>query len=204
LVPNEGLININTASWRVLATIPWVPTTQTGPAPGPTTDNQNIARAIVNFRNTYGPFKTLFDLNKVPLLTGLPANPSPQVPYNPGYVYPVASGATSLQNYYGNPANTTYSLAAGNISPLNPVPSGATTDGVTNDFEARFGMITRVSNLLTTRSDTYTVYVLVQGWSGVGTATPNLVVQRRAAFIADRSQMTPNNPTLHIVPVQAY
>jgi hypothetical protein len=196
LVPNEGLININTASWRVLAAVPWVPTNGTT-ASGPTVDNQNIAQAIVNFRNTYGPFKTLFDLNKVPLLT------STYFPLNPK---PVSSGATALQNYYGNPNGTDYGPDAGDISPLWSIalPSGAwQSDNMTNDFETRMAMINRVSNLLTTRSDTYTVYVLVQGWSGVGTGTPNLVVQRRAAFIADRTQLTPSNQTLHIVPVQA-
>ena len=55
-------------------------------------------------------------------------------------------------------------------------------DGVANDFESRFNVLTRVSNLITTRSDTYTVYILVQGWSGTGTGTPKLVVQRRVAL----------------------
>ena len=30
------------------------------------------------------------------------------------------------------------------------------------------------------------VYILVQGWTGVGTSTPQLVVQRRAAFMGMR------------------
>ena len=63
-----------------------------------------------------------------------------------------------------------------------------------NDFEARFLMMNRLSNLVTTRSDTFTCYVLVQGWVGVGVAgaNPELKVQRRRAFIADRTGVTPS------------
>jgi hypothetical protein len=51
-------------------------------------------------------------------------------------------------------------------------------------------MLTRISNLITTRSDSFTVYIVVQGWRNAGTATPELVVQRRAAMIIDRSNVT--------------
>ena len=70
--------------------------------------------------------------------------------------------------------------------PRPPRPFGR----LVNDSEGRYLMMTRVSNLLTTRSDTYTVYVEVQGWRGVGSTTPELVVQRRRAFIADRNALT--------------
>ena len=33
------------------------------------------------------------------------------------------------------------------------------------------------------------MYVQVQGWRGVQSATPELVVERRAAFIADRNNV---------------
>ena len=35
-------------------------------------------------------------------------------------------------------------------------------------------MVTRLSNLITTRSDSFTVYIVVQGWRNAGTATPEL------------------------------
>ena len=58
-------------------------------------------------------------------------------------------------------------------------------------------MMTKVSNLITTRSDSFTVYIQLQGWRGVGgTNPPQLVVQRRAAFIQDRSQLTNTNRVL--------
>ncbi|HET6248030.1 MAG TPA: hypothetical protein VFE47_10065 [Tepidisphaeraceae bacterium] len=193
----EGLINVNTANYRVLAAIPWVvPPPNPTPAQIAQTYNQNvvIGKAIVNFRNTYGAFKSLFELNRVPGVQNAP----------------YWSGG-SLVVY--NPAATTATPAQGNISPLwaqyptwqSAMPAGAfQSDNVVGDFESRFATIIRVSNLITTRSDTYTVYVLVQGWSGVGTANPSLIVQRRAAFIADRTQLTTSNPSLNITPVQAY
>jgi hypothetical protein len=54
--------------------------------------------------------------------------------------------------------------------------------------------------MITTRSDTFTVYVLVQGWRGAGDPgqTPELVVQRRKAFTADRNGLTPTNKDLAV------
>jgi hypothetical protein len=62
---------------------------------------------------------------------------------------------------------------------------------ITGDFEQKYELITRISNLATTRSDSFTVYLLVQGWRNAGTANPELVAQRRAAMIIDRSNVTP-------------
>ncbi len=151
----EGLININTASAAILARVPWTPigsfTDATGvtgnqPYASNNTLDQGIATSIVQYRNAYGPFKTIFDLNKVPL------NPA------------LCSGFTNLQNIWGNPA-TTDLIPKTNLQPI-PHPGtgpGPASDYNTNDFKTRFNSIVRVSNLLTTRSDTYTIYVLVQG-----------------------------------------
>jgi hypothetical protein len=167
LAPIEGLININTAPFAVLRRVPFIPA-------NPTLNDQ-IALAIVTYRNSNGPYKTLFDLNSVP----------------------------GFQNAYGDPSapTMTSNYDSGDLSTVGP--SGTQSDGVANDFEKRFMEMTRVSNLLTTRSDTYTAYILVQGWRGIGTATPELVVQRRAAFIADRSGLTVTNKSLNVVNVQA-
>ena len=63
------------------------------------------------------------------------------------------------------------------------------------DFEERTLTLNRISNLVTTRSDMFTCYLLVQGWRDAGTANASLVVQRRVAFIVDRSETTPTaNP----------
>ena len=52
-------------------------------------------------------------------------------------------------------------------------------------------MLTRVSNLITTRSDVFTAYMLLEGWENAGTPKASLKVSRRAAFFLDRSQTTP-------------
>lgn len=149
LVGVQGLININTAPWRVLATLPFVP--------GDSAQNEAIARAIVTHRRTHGPYRTLFDLLSVPEFRtppGLPANPNP---------------------------------AWGDFEDDNDPP---------DDFERRYLMLTRVSNLVTTRSDTFTAYVLVQGWRGSGTSVPELVAERRIAFTLDRNPVTQTQQSL--------
>ena len=96
-----------------------------------------------------------------------------------------------------NPYSVDADDAQGDFSPYNGGPglgsSGEvfTRDLVYGDFEAPFLALTRISNLVTTRSDSFTVYVLVQGWRNVGTQNPELVVQRRGAFLADRAAVHP-------------
>ena len=89
--------------------------------------------------------------------------------------------------------------AAGDWTPQNV--TGAAVDNVRHDYEENFLLANRISNLVTTRSDHFTCYVLVQGWRGAGTTNPELVVQRRLAFTADRSGVT---PTSKEVPLQYF
>ncbi len=45
--------------------------------------------------------------------------------------------------------------------------SGAVNDGfsgIRNDFNERANPLERLSNLITTRSDSFTVYIVQQGW----------------------------------------
>ena len=168
--PVNGLVNINTAPWRTLAAVPWVPATVNNYRQ----INAVIAQAIVNYRDVtdgsmagkpHGPFKSIFELNRVPIMAG------------------------TLRDQYGN--NIAYKLPQyGDVSPLDPTAVGG-GDKVVGDFESQFQTITRVSNMITTRSDSYTAYVLIQGWRNAETANPHLVVQRRAAIIIDRSSVTP-------------
>jgi hypothetical protein len=184
--PVDGLINVNTAPWRVLAAVPWVPATSTNWR----TLNASIALQIAAYRDTglppggpyttppHGPFKNLFELGEVPITGG---------------------GGTKLRSVLQKVGGANFSLAQGNLTPLQGGPSG-----VQGDFQATFNTITRISNLVTTRSDSYTAYVLVQGWRNAETANPHLVVQRRAAVILDRSGVTPTNkiPSVVYMPTQ--
>jgi hypothetical protein len=200
----HGKINLNTAPWMVLSAIPWMPAgDQIGygadtsqPAqlgllsfgPNGVDDNVDIARAIVGWRDgdiftsvaPGGPFKTIFDLYKVTDRNG--ARVFEQV-QNQLYVNSAADPSDAIGDFtpYDNPAS----------------PPAEKTDHSRYDFEEQYLLLTKVSNLITTRSDSFTVYIVVQGWQGVGgTTMPKLVVQRRAAFIQDRSTATRGNPNL--------
>jgi hypothetical protein len=202
----QGRINLNTANWRVLAAIPWVPRVEypTGSstvvkpdvfafngvtfttAQNGVPDDEDIAKAIVAWRDgdptasaaathqPHGPFRSIYDLYKV--TDRDPATPKPIFEY--------------IQNEMAK--TTEPDDASGDFSPL-----GAGTDHSRYDFEEQYLLLTKVSNLITTHSDSFTVYIVVQGWQGVGgTTMPKLVVQRRAAFIQDRSTATKSDPNL--------
>ena len=62
-------------------------------------------------------------------------------------------------------------------------------DLTTGDFQLQFMMMNRISNLVTTRSDHFVAYILLQGWQGE-TPGAKLVVQRRAAYLIDRTNVT--------------
>ena len=133
----------------------------------------------------HGPFRNLFELLQVPIN-------SPNVP------------ASILRNVHANTTVTPGSgaLTFGDIIWVGQQTATPPSTGVAGDFETMFLALTRVSNLITTRSDSYTAYILVQGWRNAETSNPSLVVQRRAAIIIDRSSVTPANgsPTVVNVP----
>jgi len=200
--PIDGLININTASWKVLAALPFVPNNDPAKRIGL---NERIARAIVQYRDVndgtgapHGPFKSIFELNKV--FDYQDTSTPPPMLYQ-GFYDPINSGTASIPD---DPDDLW-----GDVSPYNTPPSGApptpTTDQVVGDFEDTFLIINRISNLVTTRSDSFTVYVVVEGWKNAGhpnsssdpVPAAERIVQRRAAFIVDRSAVTPTNRTVN-------
>jgi len=165
----QGRININTAPRRGLQMLPMVPNTDGSIN---ATENARLARAIVDYRETLGPpanpnqeFKTIFDLNKVNVMYSLP-DPDPV-------------GAVAFVTGRGkiNATTGTPTWDVGDVSP----------GTVAGDFKARYLMLNRISNLVTTRSDTFTCYILVQGWREAGTNLPSLDWEQRKAFILDRS-----------------
>ncbi len=168
--PIHGLININTASAKVLAAVPFLPASSSTPT------NAQIAAAIVAYREQTGqPFQTLFDLMKVPYFSQqndlllLNANYEPGI--NQGNYSPYVPGGTPVTT---DPRRET--------DPINHVYG---------DFQSRFLLLNRCSNLLTTRSDGFTAYVQVQGWRNLGTLYPEVVASRRTAAFLDRSTVAP-------------
>jgi hypothetical protein len=216
-VPIHGAININTAPWKTLSAVPFVSLnrpagelpgdnyTWTPAPPGPTVppgggtwtampdgedDNVTLAREIVRWRDgapmttatpqqqPNGPFRTIWDLYKVPAFKELQDT-----------LHGSVAPAVEPDDEHGD---------------FSPLGTGAapTPDGVRGDFEEQNLLLTRVSNVITTRSDSFTVYLVVQGWANAGQANAELVVQRRAAFIIDRSSVTNTNstPEIHMIP----
>jgi hypothetical protein len=169
-VPVEGLININTAPWKVLAALPLIPG-------GTQAQIDALAQAIVAYRDSVttpgAPFQTIYDLYKVPEFSN-------------------AQDAI-LTTREPNDVDGDFSPLGGTANTL--------TDGARFDFEERFLLLNRISNMITTRSDSYTVYLLVQGWQDAGTASPQLRTQRRLAFIVDRSRINPSAPQMTVTPV---
>jgi hypothetical protein len=175
-VPVHGKININTAPTKVLAMLPLVPNTA---GLIDVTQTEQLARNIDTFRRgypnwrstnlppNYGPiyrdaFDTILDLNRVPEVrtqAGLIANTS----------------SNSLPN----------AQKAGNylVDPYTPTDA----DHLKIGYDDRFLITNRVSNLITTRSDTFTVYIVLQGWREDDTDLPCLEWEQRKAFIIDRS-----------------
>jgi hypothetical protein len=156
-LPVDGLININTAPWYVLAQLPLLPPSSAGTpnANGIPANIETLAKAIVTYRESNGgrPFTSIFDLN----------------------------------NYFASSAFNQATVASGGTD-WDTSPNGTQ---VPNDFKKKYLMLTRISNLVTTRSDSFTVFIVVDGFRGAGTNNPQLVVHRRAALIVDRSEMTP-------------
>ncbi len=161
----EGLININTASWKVLSMLPLVPNSPL--------KTQQLAQAIVQYRVANGPFTSIFDLNQVP----------------------------QFQSAEGTISVTGPTSATGLISPADPAFETTTAANATpplgtqEDYQGDCLELTRISNLITTRSDTFTIYVVLQGWQNVGTAQAQPMVTRRFAYIVDRSAVNADPTT---------
>jgi len=217
-VPTRGLLNINTASWRALSAMQLAepyPRGGTGPMSrdqwkllfDPVTgqwtlqagangidDNIDIAKLIVWYRDgvvdpasgmrpgQHGPYRSIFDLYR---LFGI------RQYYDQG----VVNSDDEPDDFDGDfsPANGQAGAA----------PNAPKTDGFRNDYEERLLLVNRLGNLITTRSDTFTVYIVVEGWRNAGSIDPGKppekIVERRAAFIADRSRITSKGGQLKVI-----
>lgn len=181
----NGLVNVNTAPWPVLAGVPMIPNG------GMYTDalsgfqrNVSIAQSIVYYRDIndstginpphgHGPFQNLFELNDVPIYSIIP----------PGGAAPLFR----FRDAMGNSQTTSFNSTQGNYT------SAPGSNPIVGDFQGTFLMANRVSDLLTTHSDSFTAYIEIQGWQNAETASPVLKVTRRAAILIDRTAVTPKN-----------
>jgi hypothetical protein len=210
-IPIQGQININTADWKVLSMLPLVRRAN-GSVDRAATDA--MAKAIVYYRDVddfteannalplkhpHGPFKSIFELNRVE--DHAVGAPTPPVYGYAGFRNGYGTGA-GVNIDFRNARTVDVDARQGDLSPktlapneypkFDPNPATAAaqpTDAVTGDFKEKFLALSRISNLITTRSDSFTCYLLVQGWRGAGTANATLVAQKRGAFILDRSNV---------------
>jgi hypothetical protein len=186
----HGLININTANWKVLSTVPFTPNAAI---------NEQIARAIVSFRD-FGdqtttpprpprPFESVLDLMNVRVKINGQTKTFVQ------FFLPPFSPPQDPNDEDGDFSPFDYDISKPKV-----------LDQVTHasEFEQRYLLANRISNLLTTRSDSFTAYILVQGWRNANTANAELVVQRRAAMLIDRAGVTRDNrePRTMLIPVE--
>ncbi|MHC4518969.1 MAG: helix-hairpin-helix domain-containing protein, partial [Planctomycetota bacterium] len=78
-----------------------------------------------------------------------------------------------------------------NLNDEDPKGPDLTRDAARDDLEERDLLFTRMSNLVTVRSDVYTAYILVR----IGVDGP----QKRMIAILDRSETTLENPAVRVV-----
>lgn len=175
-VPIQGKANINIAPWQVLAALPLVRMGDNGIAtPAAAADaTRALAKAIVRFRDIddgtgvpHGPFRGIQELTLVP---SYPAG---------------ALGETAASRAFidapGNHATVAFTQIHGELSP---------GSGVLDGFQQRMLAFTRISNLVTTRSDSFTAYIVMQAWMDAGTRYPALIAEQRRVMFIDRSTLS--------------
>jgi hypothetical protein len=202
----EGLLNINSASWRMIAAMEMIPNSQGGSAPysGPSpntrnlTNNEMLAQFIVRYRDVddgikrtngaltlppsgHGPFISLMELNKV---------------FDPGDNTRTALFQNALGKLTPNANDPTY-YGWGNYAPgpaFQPAKGTLVDNLPPKDWMQQTLMVDRISNLVTLRSDYFSAYVVVQGWRNAGTPYPELVIEKRLATLIDRSALGTGSP----------
>ena len=166
--PNEtrvkGRININTAPWFVIAQLPWV-TNISLPVADP--HRYALAQAIVAYRDD--ATKGFQGFRSIGQLMNVNVPPG------------------------GDPNSSIFYYALdGKDQPT--FPDLTAPDGAKDDFEEGDLIFSRISNLVTVRSDVFTAYILVR----IGPDGP----QKRVLAILDRSRVTPLTGKVKIIALQ--
>ncbi len=181
-----GRININTAPWYVLAQLPWVT--------HPFITDPSIARAIVAYRDKLplfdGAGNLIADYGDRTAATGSPLPLREELGFASigelAMVVNTFDAPNSVPNYrnfsmryYIDESDLPYfpDLTTADDDPPYTIPDPC--DEVIDDFEERDVIFSRISNLVTVRSDVFTAYILVR----IGVDGP----QKRVVAILDRS-----------------
>ena len=177
LIP--GQINLNTAPEAVLAALPWSPRRTADVSSDSLTfdfnaylpavtargdgidDNAQIAHAIVLYRDGRYGHTDGASANKLGTTASSQTWCAAAAPFR------------SLFDLY-------------NVPGIRAAQNALLQAGGTKDFAGQTLLLDRASNLITTRSDAFTLYALVQGWKDAGTPQARLVVQRRVSLTMRR------------------
>ena len=187
----KGRININTAPWFVIAQLPWVSSRLS--TMGLPMNDPSLAKTIVAYRDK-GKFETI-DYNDRAIGTGLGAWVGDNFNYvlreEPGFAsigeLTTIINSVTLSGY--SPTGDSYSMwyyqTLGRWGDQIGYPdlttkATGTSDQVRGDFEKRNLIFSRISDLVTVRSDVFTAYILVR----LGPDGP----QSRVMVIFDRSE----------------
>ena len=209
-LPVEGLVNINTAGFGILKLLPLaidatgaVDYDRIRDATNPGSPLTGLAGSLYLGRwdttFTAGAYATLFEVNRLPQDMGAPAGEFRDFGSAAGVTRRMAGDITGM-NWQANP---TYQ-DIGSDATDSWYFDHQSTVGVAiteRNYEDDTVQLTRLSNLTTTRSDSYTVYIVVQAWENFGNplgapypGPARMIRQERAAFTVDRSGVTPFNP----------
>jgi hypothetical protein len=165
--------------------------------------NATLAKLIVRYRDFddgiprtanfppqgHGPFTSLMELNRVFDPTSKQGNGTYSRTFQNGLgLMPQTKNDPAYNNdptyfHWGNyaPGPTFVDNKGKAIGAVanKPLPE--------DDWVPQTLMVRRISNMVTLRSDSFTAYVIVQGWRNAGTSWPELVVEKRTAFTLDRT-----------------
>jgi hypothetical protein len=176
----KGRININTAPWFVIAQLPW--------------DTPEIARAIVAYRDKL----PLLDVNGN-LITNYAVRRTAtgiQKPLreDPGFAS-IGELATVVNSGDNLPINRNFSMRYYSLDRADQLgfPDLTPGDDSWDDFEERDLIFSRISNLVTVRSDIFTAYILVR----LGLDGP----QKRVIAILDRSLVKSPSDNVRVLAV---
>jgi len=167
----KGRININTAPWYVLARLPWVSKRKGG------FNNDGLAQAIVAYRDKLASPVDYSGTTGRGKATGIR-----HIREKQGF----ASIAELTMITNNQPLGNVYDMRYYGIdsADLGDFPDLTPNDGAIDDIEERDVIFSRISNLVTVRSDVFTAYVLVR----IGTSGP----QKKVMAILDRSGVRPD------------
>ncbi|MHC4125098.1 MAG: ComEA family DNA-binding protein, partial [Planctomycetota bacterium] len=166
-----GRININTAPWYVIAQLPWM--------------SEEKAQAIVAYRDKLGKPLDYYSSRYNEIRSEIDGRFDEfDIREKPGFAsigeLNFVIGDSNTVDYrideYGRDNEDIWGFP-------DLTPGGSSGDGFVDDFEERDVIFSRISNLVTVRSDVFTAYILVR----IGVDGP----QKRVVAILDRSDVYP-------------